>query len=276
MKLLEVNNLCVAYGDKEVVHDLSFSLKEGEILGLVGESGSGKSSLLKAIWGHREPEFNIKGEIKNSKDYGIIFQNPYSSFNQTTKIKKHFYFEAKSKTSMTREEIYKRAKEVLDPLAFKDVDEVLNSYPYQMSGGMLQRISIGMACFLKPGFIIADEPTSALDTHSKKHVLEEMVKLKNEGISTLVVTHDMAVIDKIADRVMVLFHGHLIESADKDTIMNNPIHPFTKSLIRAVPRLGKSLVSKVSYKDFDYTDVNTYLQNPNKDHYVAPLRIVYE
>ena len=177
MKLLEVNNLCVSYGDKEVVHDLSFSLTEGEILGLVGESGSGKSSLLRAVWGHKEQDFNVCGEIKNAKDYGIIFQNPYSSFNQTSKIKKHFYFEAKSKTSMTREDIYKRAKEVLDPLAFKDVDEVLNSYPYEMSGGMLQRISIGLACFLKPGFIIADKPTPPLDTPSKKNVHDELVKL---------------------------------------------------------------------------------------------------
>ena len=86
----------------------------------------------------------------------------------------------------------------------------------------------------------------------------------------------MAVIDKIADRVMVLFHGHLIEAADKDTIMNAPIHPFTRSLIKAVPRLGQNLVSKVSYKDFDYSDVEKYLENPKDDHYVAPLRIVYE
>lgn len=276
MKLLEVNNLCVAYGDKEVVHDLSFYLEEGEILGLVGESGSGKSSLLKAIWGHREPGFNIKGEIKKSEDYGIIFQNPYSSFNPTSKIKKHFYFDAKSKVKMNKTEIYKRAKEVLDPLAFKDVDEVLNSYPYEMSGGMLQRISIGLACFLKPGFVIADEPTSALDTHSKKHVLEEVVKLKNEGVSTLVVSHDMGVIDKVADRVMVLFHGKLIEAGPKKTIMEQPIHPFTRSLINAVPKIGQNLASRISYEDFDYGDLEKYLENPDKDHYVAPLRIVYE
>ncbi|WP_311481748.1 ABC transporter ATP-binding protein [uncultured Anaerococcus sp.] len=276
MKLLEVNNLCVAYGDKEVVHDLSFYLEEGEILGLVGESGSGKSSLLKAIWGHREPGFNVKGEIKNSKDYGIIFQNPYSSFNPTSKIKKHFYFDAKSKVKMNKAEIYQRAKEVLMPLAFKDVDEVLNSYPYEMSGGMLQRISIGLACFLKPGFVIADEPTSALDTHSKKHVLEEVVKLKNEGVSTLVVSHDMGVIDKVADRVMVLFHGKLIEAGPKKTIMEQPIHPFTRSLIKAVPKIGQNLASRISYEDFDYGDLEKYLENPDKDHYVAPLRIVYE
>ncbi|MBZ2386995.1 ABC transporter ATP-binding protein [Anaerococcus murdochii] len=276
MTLLNVNKLCASYGDKEVVHDLSFTLREGEILGLVGESGSGKSTVLKSLWGHKEEGFKVNGEITKSTDYGLVFQNPYSSFNPTSKIKTHFYFMARSKTSMSKEEILARAKEILHFLAFDDVGHILNSYPYEMSGGMLQRISIGLACFLKPGFIIADEPTSALDTHTKKHTLEEIVKMKNEGISTLLVSHDIGVINKVCDRVMVLFHGRLIEAADAKIIMNEPIHPFTRSLISAVPKLGQNLVSAITYKDFDYTDLEKYLANPKPDHYVAPLRILYE
>lgn len=276
MTLLTVNNLSASYGDKEVVHDLSFELKKGEILGLVGESGSGKSTILKALWGHEEEGFKVIGDIKKETDYGLVFQNPYSSFNPTSKIKTHFYFLAKSKTNMTKDQILARAREILHFLAFTDVDSILNSYPYEMSGGMLQRISIGLACFLKPGFIIADEPTSALDTHTKKHVLEEIVKMRNEGISTLLVSHDIGVINKVSDRVMVLFRGRLIEAADCDLIMNEPIHPFTRSLIDSVPKIGEELASSIWYEDFDYTDLENYLVNPDPDHYVAPLRIVYE
>lgn len=276
MTLLTVNNLSASYGDKEVVHDLSFEIRKGEILGLVGESGSGKSTILKALWGHEEEGFKVEGDIRKKTDYGLVFQNPYSSFNPTSKIKTHFYFLAKSKTNMTKDQILARTREILHFLAFTDVESILNSYPYEMSGGMLQRISIGLACFLKPGFIIADEPTSALDTHTKKHVLEEIVKMRDEEISTLLVSHDIGVINKVCDRVMVLFRGRLIEAAEAEIIMNEPIHPFTRSLIDSVAKIGEGLASSIWYEDFDYTDLERYLINPDPDHYVAPLRIVYE
>lgn len=276
MSLIEVSNLKIAYGQKEVVHGISFCLEEGEILGLVGESGSGKSSILKAVLGYKADDFTVSGSIIKSKSSGIIFQNPYSSFNPTKKIKNHFYELAKSKTSMTARDINKRAEEILKFLGFENPDGILKSFPFRMSGGMLQRISIGLALFLRPNFLLADEPTSALDTRSKNLVLGEIVKMKEKSISTLLVSHDMKVIEKVSDRIMVIFEGHLIEKASKEKLIKNPIHPYTRALLRAVPRLGQNIPPSISFRDFDYSDLYSYLENPSKDHYVAPLRICYD
>ena len=276
MNLLEVKNLYAGYGAKEVLHGLSFDLRPGEVLCIVGESGSGKSSLLKAVINAALTDFYYRGEIRRNSDFGVVFQNPFSSFNPTNCIWTHFKQLAHSKSSLRSSEIKNRAVHLLETVGLKDAEELLHGYSYEMSGGMLQRISIAMALFFEPGFIVADEPTSALDMGVRNMVMKEFSRIKAENRSILLVTHDMRVVEKIADRVMVIFGGHILEAGSQAEVIGRPIHPYTKALLGAVPKFNEGLPAKVSYNDFDYGELQEYLLQPDSRHYVAPWRIVEE
>lgn len=276
MNLLEVKNLYAGYGAKEVLHDLSFDLRPGEVLCIVGESGSGKSTLLKAVINAALTDFYYRGEIRRNSDFGVVFQNPFSSFNPTNSIWTHFKQLAHSKSSLRSSEIKNRAVHLLETVGLKDAEELLHGYSYEMSGGMLQRISIAMALFFEPGFIVADEPTSALDMGVRNMVMKEFSRIKAANRSILLVTHDMRVVEKIADRVMVIFGGHILEAGSQVEVIGRPIHPYTKALLGAVPKFNEGLPAKVSYNDFDYGELQEYLLQPDSRHYVAPWRIVEE
>lgn len=276
MNLLEVKNLYAGYGAKEVLHDLSFDLRPGEVLCIVGESGSGKSTLLKAVINAALTDFYYRGEIRRNSDFGVVFQNPFSSFNPTNCIWTHFKQLAHSKSSLRSSEIKNRAVHLLETVGLKDAEELLHGYSYEMSGGMPQRISIAMALFFEPGFIVADEPTSALDMGVRNMVMKEFSRIKAENRSILLVTHDMRVVEKIADRVMVIFGGHILEAGSQAEVIGRPIHPYTKALLGAVPKFNEGLPAKVSYNDFDYGELQEYLLQPDSRHYVAPWRIVEE
>lgn len=276
MNLLEVKNLYAGYGAKEVLHGLSFDLRPGEVLCIVGESGSGKSTLLKAVINAALTDFYYRGEIRRNSDFGVVFQNPFSSFNPTNCIWTHFKQLAHSKSSLRSSEIKNRAVHLLETVGLKDAEELLHGYSYEMSGGMLQRISIAMALFFEPGFIVADEPTSALDMGVRNMVLQEFSRIKAANRSILLVTHDMRVVEKIADRVMVIFGGHILEAGSQAEVIGRPIHPYTKALLGAVPKFNEGLPAKVSYNDFDYGELQEYLLQPDSQHYVAPWRIVEE
>ena len=276
MNLLEVKNLYAGYGAKEVLHDLSFDLRPGEVLCIVGESGSGKSTLLKAVINAALTDFYYRGEIRRNSDFGVVFQNPFSSFNPTNCIWTHFKQLAHSKSSLRSSEIKNRVVHLLETVGLKDAEELLHGYSYEMSGGMLQRISIAMALLFEPGFIVADEPTSALDMGVRNMVMKEFSRIKAENRSILLVTHDMRVVEKIADRVMVIFGGHILEAGSQAEVIGRPIHPYTKALLGAVPKFNEGLPAKVSYNDFDYGELQEYLLQPDSRHYVAPWRIVEE
>ena len=276
MNLLEVKNLYAGYGAKEVLHGLSFDLRPGEVLCIVGESGSGKSTLLKAVINAALTDFYYRGEIRRNSDFGVVFQNPFSSFNPTNCIWTHFKQLAHSKSSLRSSEIKNRAVHLLETVGLKDAEELLHGYSYEMSGGMLQRISIAMALFFEPGFIVADEPTSALDMGVRNMVLQEFSRIKAANRSILLVTHDMRVVEKIADRVMVIFGGHILEAGSQAEVIGRPIHSYTKALLGAVPKFNEGLPAKVSYNDFDYGELQEYLLQPDSRHYVAPWRIVEE
>lgn len=276
MNLLEVKNLYAGYGAKEVLHGLSFDLRPGEVLCIVGESGSGKSTLLKAVINAALTDFYYRGEIRRNSDFGVVFQNPFSSFNPTNCIWTHFKQLAHSKSSLRSSEIKNRAVHLLETVGLKDAEELLHGYSYEMSGGMLQRISIAMALFFEPGFIVADEPTSALDMGVRNMVMKEFSRIKAENRSILLVTHDMRVVEKIADRVMVIFGGYILEAGSQAEVIGRPIHPYTKALLGAVPKFNEGLPAKVSYNDFDYGELQEYLLQPDSRHYVAPWRIVEE
>lgn len=270
-EILSVRNLKAYYAQKEILNDISFCLKRGEILAIIGHSGSGKSSILKAIMAQNEKNFSFTGEINLDKNYGVIFQNPASSLNALQKIKTHFWHLAKSKGKFLKQDVFKKAGDILATLGLDA--NLLNCYPWELSGGMLQRVCIAMALFFGANLILADEPTSSLDQYNGSLVLDEFVNLRKNGKSVLLVTHDMRVVSKVADKILVVFAGHLLESGTKDEILQNPIHPYTKALLDAIPKFDKKLPKAIAYSEFNYCELE---KMGEFSHFVARKKIVYE
>lgn len=254
--LLEAKNLNLGYGSSVIVKDASFSVKKGEILGIVGESGSGKSTLLKSVMqlsetgvriNHGEIYFNGKNladlsarerrEFRGSK-IGVIFQNPGSSLNPLKRIKKQFIETIKSHEKTDSKTAYQMSLDILDKLNFKDPKRVLESYPFELSGGMNQRVAIAIAMVLKPDLLLADEPTSALDVTIQAQVIDEMMMLRDKfQTSIIIISHNMGVISKMSDKIAVMYAGKIVEYGEKRNVIKHHLHPYTKALLRAIPRL---------------------------------------
>jgi peptide/nickel transport system ATP-binding protein len=258
--LLEIKDLKVIYeiGDKavEAVSGANLNVRKGEVLGLVGESGSGKTTLglsvirllpynAKIISGEIvfEGKDLLKYDEKDMKKIrgrriAMIFQDPFSSLNPVSRIKDHFIelFRSHYK-NISYEEIIKRSRELLK-LVEVPFDK-LDSYPHQLSGGQRQRIAIALAIALEPDLIIADEPTSSLDVLVEAQVMELFRELKrSRDISMIFITHNMALVSEIADRIAVMYAGKIVEIADAEEIFINPMHPYTQALMASVPEVG--------------------------------------
>jgi len=258
--LLEIKDLKVIYemGDKtvEAVSGANLNVRKGEVLGLVGESGSGKTTLglsvirllpynAKIISGEIvfEGEDLLKYDEKDMKKIrgrriAMIFQDPFSSLNPVSRIKDHFIelFRSHYK-NISYEEIIKRSKELLKLVEVPS--DKLDSYPHQLSGGQRQRIAIALAIALEPDLIIADEPTSSLDVLVEAQVMELFRELKrSRDISMIFITHNMALVSEIADRIAVMYAGKIVEIADAEEIFINPMHPYTQALMASVPEVG--------------------------------------
>jgi len=259
-KLLEVKNLRTHFhtfkGDVKAVDGVSFSLNKGEILGIVGESGGGKSvtgfSILKLI---EEPgkivggEIIFKGEdlVKKSErgmknirgsEISMIFQDPMTSLNPLYTIQQQIEEVLKLHSNMNAEERRNRCIELLTDVGIPQPEERLDSYPHQFSGGMRQRVIIASALAAEPELIIADEPTTALDVTIQAQILRLMKRLvKEKNTSLLLITHDLAVVSEMVDRVIVLYCGQVLEAGKINEIIYNPSHPYTKGLLNSIPRL---------------------------------------
>jgi len=258
--LLEIKDLKVIYemGDKavEAVSGANLNVRKGEVLGLVGESGSGKTTLglsvirllpynAKIISGEIvfEGEDLLKYDEKDMKKIrgrriAMIFQDPFSSLNPVSRIKDHFIelFRSHYK-NISYEEIIKRSRELLKLVEVPS--DKLDSYPHQLSGGQRQRIAIALAIALEPDLIIADEPTSSLDVLVEAQVMELFRELKrSRDISMIFITHNMALVSEIADRIAVMYAGKIVEIADAEEIFINPMHPYTQALMASVPEVG--------------------------------------
>lgn len=257
-ELLRYNHVDISYLGQPVIRDVSFSLHSGEILGIVGESGSGKSTLIKAAMGLLGSEGRVTGgsiryqgrnllelppkEMRAlcGSELGYIFQNAGSSFCPIRTVGAQLYETMKEHEKISRKDFEAQALELLGKLGFADGKRILDSYPFELSGGMQQRIGIAAAMLLNPSVLFADEPTSALDVTIQKQVVEEMLMVRETfGTAIVLVTHNLGVIGAMADRVLVLENGRCVECGSTRQVLSQPCADYTKALLAAVPRLRR-------------------------------------
>lgn len=259
--MLDVSNLELTYvGATASVHALrgvTVSVNEGETLGIVGESGSGKSVFARAVMGLTNTEADAqragtvvldgvtltalsKRELRDrwGSEMGMVFQDPLSSLNPVRTIADHFRIPLRSHLGLNRRDGRLRAGDLLDEVGISDPIGCLDLYPHQLSGGMRQRVMIALAISCRPTLLIADEPTTALDVTVQRQVLELIDELSTEqGMTTLLITHDLSVVAGHADRIMVMYAGHAVEVAAIADLFAAPRHPYTEALLRSVPNV---------------------------------------
>lgn len=256
MNLLEVKNLSVPYKELMAVKNVSFDMEEGEIISIVGESGSGKSTLIRSILGllpetgkiksgniyfsNKLIDISLKKEVEKlrGKEIGMIFQDAGSSMDPIRTVRNQFIEYIKTHKDISKKEAENLAKEWLIRLRLTDVERVLNSYPFELSGGMKQRVVLAMLMAQSPKLLLADEPTSALDVTVQAQVVKELKHIRdNYNTSIIMVTHNMAVASYLSDKIGVMKDGELLEFGDKKQIIFNPQTEYTRLLLEAVPKL---------------------------------------
>lgn len=261
-RILEVKNLAVSYhtyaGQVQSVRGISFELEEGKTLAIVGESGCGKSVTAKSLMGliekpgviHEGSEIIFKSQnvmdfdAKGWSDFrggdcSMIFQDALVSLNPTRMIGKQIIQNLKNHSKdMSKEDMEKMAIEILNTVGISDAEKALKKYPHELSGGMRQRVMIAMALITKPAILIADEPTTALDVTIQAQILKLMKELqKKMDMSIILITHDLGVVADIADEIIVMYAGKIVEKGDCYEIFNHPKHPYTKALLKSVPHI---------------------------------------
>ncbi len=261
--ILDVQGLTVQFSvdgkPLTVVNAISFGIREGETLGVVGESGCGKSvtslSIMRLV---PSPPGRIQdGKImyngknllelseKDMRDVrgneiSMIFQEPMTSLNPVFKIGKQLDEVILLHNEVTKQEAKRRSIEMLKTVGIARAEQIYASYPFQLSGGMRQRVMIAMGLACKPKLLIADEPTTALDVTIQAQILDLMRELKEKlKTAILFITHDLGVVAEMCDRVIVMYAGEIVEEADVDTLFHDPRHPYTKGLMQSIPRLDE-------------------------------------
>lgn len=254
--LLEIKNLDVVYTKNKIIENLNFNINENEIISIVGESGSGKSTLIRAILNIiSNGGFISKGEILflgenisllnekeiqkiRGKEIGIIFQDAGATMNPIKTVEKQFLEYILTYNKISKKEAIKIIKENLLKVNLNDVERVMKSYPFELSGGMKQRVAIAMILSQKPKLILADEPTSALDVTVQAQIIEELKRINKEyGVSILLVTHNIGVAAYISNRIAVMKNGEIIEFDSKENIIKDPKQNYTKKLLSSLIKL---------------------------------------
>jgi oligopeptide/dipeptide ABC transporter ATP-binding protein len=270
--LLDVRNLTVEFPPSDgarraasargllpAVHDLSFTIARGEVLGLVGESGSGKSVTSLALMRLLPPQARATGEVLFATEDGspdllelpaesmrrlrgsqiaIIFQEPTTALNPVMRVGYQIAEAVRAHRRVSRREAWELAVAAMNDVAIPDAERRARDYPHQLSGGMRQRIVIAMAIVNRPHLLIADEPTTALDVTIQAQILELLYGLRLRfGLAMLFISHDLAVVSQIADRVAVMYAGNVVEMGGKRDLFGAPAHPYTRGLLSAVPTL---------------------------------------
>jgi oligopeptide transport system ATP-binding protein len=261
--LIEIKNLKVSFftesGEIKAVNDISYTLKKGEVIGIVGESGSGKSVSANSIMGLIEKPGSIVGGsiIYNDidlatlskeqmrklrgKEISMIFQDPMTSLNPVYTIGSQIKEGLKLYYGLTGKQADKKAIELLQLVSISEPERRLHQYPYEFSGGMRQRVMIAMALAGNPKILIADEPTTALDVTIQAQILEIIKDLKTKiDMSVIIITHDLGIVADIADKVIVMYGGRIVEAAPAEEIFRNPKHPYTLGLLNSLPKVDST------------------------------------
>ena len=273
-QILKIQNLNVSFSSKnediEVLHNVSFSIKSNEIIAVVGESGSGKSVTSLSIMGllpkgiskitSGSIEFEGKDlsnvsqkELQNirGKEISMIFQEPMSSLNPSMKCGKQVAEIIKQHTSLSNNEIKKEVLSIFEKVKLPEPKRVYNAYPHEISGGQKQRVMIAMAISCKPKILIADEPTTALDVTVQKEILDLLKTLqKDTQMSVLFISHDLALVSELADRVLVMYKGEIVEQGDVHQVFTAPEHIYTKALFNSRPSPKVRLKQLPTVSDF--------------------------
>ena len=263
-EILKLNNLSVSYGDINILKNIDLSVNQGQIIGIVGESGSGKCTLIKSIIGLLDNGGSIesgniifKGRDITSlslKEYreirgeniSMIFQNPSDFFNPIRKISKQFIETIRSHKDISKDEVKQKTLDIFKFLGLSDGDRVWNSYPFELSGGMNQRVAIALSIMLEPSLILADEPTSSLDVTVQAQVVKALIKMKEKlNTSIILVSHNIGLVSYLADNIGVMYGGKIIEYGDSSEVINNAMHPYTRLLIESVPVINGNLPSGI-------------------------------
>ncbi|MFS0907178.1 ABC transporter ATP-binding protein [Priestia aryabhattai] len=251
MSLLKVEQLHVfdCETNKPIIHNSSFQVNEGECVALVGESGSGKSMTCKSIMRLHKKGIKQSGHIllkgeelcelserqmrsKRGKELCMVMQNGMSAFNPSNPVGKHLVSTLKQHKDWSYGQMEKKIADAMKRVRLQNSIDIMNKYPHQLSGGMLQRLMIALALLLEPDVLIADEPTTALDTISQFDVIEQLMNLReNTGLSMIFISHDLGIVKKLADQVIVMKDGYIVERGAAQNVFLKPQHAYTEYLI---------------------------------------------
>ena len=260
-KILEIKDERLSFftpaGEVKALNGVSFSMNQGDVLGIVGESGSGKSVTAYSImgltaypgrlvggtvWfnGHQIDKMTEKEFRKiRGNEVSIVFQDPMTSLNPVYTIGNQIVEVILLHTKKTKQEAWARARELLELVGINEPDRRLKQYPHELSGGMRQRVMIAIALACEPKLLIADEPTTALDVTIQAQILELMNDLRRKlGMSIIMITHDLGVVAQMCEKIAVMYAGHIVEYGTTDEIFYNPQHEYTKGLINSIPKLN--------------------------------------
>ena len=277
--IIEVKNLSISFGDKQVLNNINFKVEQGDTLGIVGESGSGKSLTSLAIMGllspnatiHPESEILFRQDDKmidllklspkeleeiRGNEIGMIFQEPMTSLNPSLRCGEQVEEAIRLHQNLSKEEAKKKVLHLFEQVKLPNPERIYKAYPHELSGGQKQRVMIAMAISCEPKLLIADEPTTALDVTVQKATLDLLKELQEKNnMSMLFISHDLGVIANVCEEVLVMFRGDVVEQGNVETIFNHPKENYTKGLIACRPRLDE--------RAKHLPTVNVFLENPN-------------
>lgn len=255
--MLKIENLTVNSNNKTILKEFNLNVANGEIISLVGESGSGKTTVIRSILNLLPNNtyiadgnilFNGKSMLSKStlelqsirgKDISMIFQDCGSMLNPIRKIGSQYVEYIRTHEKISKKEAFQKAKSILELTHMPDCDNIMNSYPFELSGGMRQRVGIAMAITFHPKLLLADEPTSALDVTIQAQIVRLLMELqKKSNTAIILVTHNLGVASYMSNRIIVMKNGSIVEQGDRDSIIHNPSSEYTKNLIRAIPKLN--------------------------------------
>lgn len=259
MDLLNIKDITVTYGKnpQPTIEHFSLDMKEGEIVSVVGESGSGKTTVIRAVLGllpgggrvdQGEILFQGKSLLGLNKEQwralrgseiSMIFQDSGAMINPIRRIGDQFVEYIRTHEKMSKKQAWAKGVEMLEKMRLPDGNNIMKNYPFQLSGGMRQRVGIAMSMSFQPKLLLADEPTSALDVTTQAQIVRQFMELRETyNTAMIVVTHNIGVAAYMADKLIVMQHGKVVDAGNRDEVMKNPTNEYTKNLLAAVPEMG--------------------------------------